>query len=161
MKTVLFAGTFDPPTLGHQEIIERSAKLFGKVYVGVAKSEGKHHASISLEERISLLKKVVAPFKNVEVVQISGLVVDFAKKHHVDLLVRGIRNTADLDFEMQMGSANRLMTGIETICLLSSPQFSQINSTLIREIASHGRRLKDFVPEAIEERVYELLASNP
>lgn len=158
MKIALFAGTFDPPTLGHQEIIERSAALFGKVYVGVAKSEGKHHSSISLEERISLLKTMIKPFKNVEVVEISGLVVDFAKEHHVDVLVRGIRNSADLDFEMQMGSANKSMTGIETVCLLSSPQYSQINSTLIREIASNGRRLKDFVPEEIEERVFELLS---
>lgn len=158
MKAGLFAGTFDPPTLGHQEIIERAAKLCGKLYVAVAKSEGKNKRSLSHEERIALLKTLTKSLKNVEVVPFSGLVVDFAKEQGVDFLVRGIRNSADLDYEMQMAAANKQMTGIETLCLLSSPQYSLINSTLIREIASHGKRLEGFVPSVIEARVFDILS---
>lgn len=158
MKKALFTGTFDPPTLGHQKIIERAALLVDELYVGVAKNESKHPGMIEQEERILLLKTMVSPLKNVEIVPIFGLVVDFAKNNRVNFLVRGIRNSADLDFEMQMGCANHLMTGIETICLLSLPQFCQINSTLIRQIAFYGRRLNDFVPAVIEERVFNLLS---
>ena len=158
MQVALFAGTFDPPTLGHQEIIERAAHLFDKLYVAVAKSEGKNRRSLEHEERMVLLKTLTKSLKNVEIIPFSGLVVNFAKEHGVDCLVRGIRNSADLDYEMQMASANRHMSGIETLCFLSSPQYSQINSTLIREIASHGRRLEGFVPSSIEKRVFELLS---
>ncbi|HEV8052497.1 MAG TPA: pantetheine-phosphate adenylyltransferase [Parachlamydiaceae bacterium] len=161
MKVALFAGTFDPPTLGHQEIIERAALLCGKLYVAVAKSEGKNSRSLLHEERISLLQTLTKTLKNVKIVPFTGLVVDFAKKQGVDFLVRGIRNSADLDYEMQMASANKRMTGIETLCLLSSPELSQINSTLIREIASHGKRLDGFVPALIEESVFKLLSKHP
>jgi pantetheine-phosphate adenylyltransferase len=154
MKVALFAGTCDPPTLGHQEIIERAARLCGKLYVAVARSEGKNSRSLPNEERILLLKTLTKSLKNVEVIPFSGLVVDFAREHGVDFLVRGIRNSADLDYEMQMAAANKQMTGIETLCLLSSPQYSQINSTLIREIASQGRRLEGFVPSGIEARLF-------
>lgn len=158
MKVALFAGTFDPPTLGHQEIIERAARLCGKLYVAVAKSEGKNKRLLKSEERILLLKILTESLKNVEIILLPGLVVDFAKEHGVNVLVRGIRNSADLDYEMQMASANKQMTGIETICLLSSPQYSQINSTLIREIGNHGKWLAGFVPASIEKRVFELLS---
>lgn len=160
MKTALFAGTFDPPTLGHEEMIKRAALLFDTLYVGVAKNEGKKGVSIDLEERIALLKKLTESLKNVQIVSISGLVVDYAKEHQIHFLVRGIRNSGDLDFEMQMGTANKMMTGIETVCLLSSAKNCQINSTLIREIAAHGKRLDGFVPSIIEEKVFNLLLKN-
>lgn len=158
MKIALFAGTFDPPTLGHQEIIERAAALCGKLYVAVAESPGKRSQPIPLDERISMLKILTKNLKNVEVITIGGLVVDCAKKLRVDYLVRGIRNGSDLDYEMQMAHANQVMTGVETVCLFSSPQYSRISSTLIREIASYGKRLKEFVPTQIEKKVFELLS---
>jgi len=158
MSTALFAGTFDPPTLGHQEIIQRASALCDKLYVAVAQSEGKHAFPISKDARIELLKALTKALKNVEVISFSGLVVDCAKEYNVDFLVRGLRNSADLTFEMQMGSANRQMTGIETVCILSSPQYSHINSTLIRQIAAHGRRLEGFVPMEIEKKVFGYLS---
>jgi pantetheine-phosphate adenylyltransferase len=88
------------------------------------------------------------------------LVVDCAQKYGAGVLIRGLRSRGDFDFEMQMGAANRQMTGIETLCLFSSPQYSQINSTLVREIASNGRRLKGFVPDDIEQEVFELLSKS-
>jgi pantetheine-phosphate adenylyltransferase len=157
MKIALFAGTFDPPTLGHQEIIERVCKLCDKLYVAVAISASKRNEPINLIERVSLLQTLTKSLKNVEIVSFSGLVVDYAKELKADVLVRGLRNGGDLDYELQMASANRLMTGIETLCLLSSPQYSQINSTLIREIAAGGRSLAGFVPHIIQKRIEELL----
>ena len=159
MKIALFAGTFDPPTLGHQEIIQRAALLCIKLYVAVAESEGKHAFPITQNERISLLKELTKAIKNVEIIPLTGLVVDCAKHHAVDFLIRGLRNSKDFDYEMQMGSANRHMTGIETVCLMASPEYSQVNSTLIREIAAHGKGLEGFVPAEIEHRVVKLLST--
>lgn len=159
MKSALFAGTFDPPTLGHQELIERAAALFGKLYVAVAESQGKHAIPIGIEERISMLKILTEKLKNVEVIPLTGLVVDCAKKLHVDCLVRGIRDGADLLYEMQMAYANKAITEIETVCLFSSPEYCRINSTLTREIASYGKDLKGFVPASIEKKISELLIS--
>lgn len=158
MKVALFAGTFDPPTIGHEEIIQRAALFCTKLYIAVAKSEGKHPFSLAQEERISLMKTLTKGIKNVEVLPLIGLAVDFAEAHSVNFLIRGLRNSRDLDYEMQMGSANKMMTGIETLYLLSSPQYSCINSTLIREIAAHGKRLGGFVPEEIEETVFKSLS---
>lgn len=142
MTIALFAGTFDPPTCGHQEIIHRAALLCTKLFIAVSQSKGKHAFLLSQEQRVAFLKSLTKHLKNVEVIPFSGLVVDCAKKHHVNFLVRGIRNMVDLTFEMEMGSANRQMTGIETICLMSSPQHSHISSTLIREIAANGRSIE-------------------
>lgn len=157
MKTALFAGTFDPPTLGHQEIIRRADLLCSKLYVAVAKSQGKHPFLLPHQERIFLMKELTKSMVHVEVISFNGLAVDCAREHRVDFLVRGLRNGGDLEYEMQMGWANYRMIGIETVCLISSPEHSQINSTFIREIAAHGRRLDCFVPSEIEPRVFELL----
>lgn len=158
MKIALFAGTFDPPTLGHLEIIQRASSLCDKLYIAVAPN-GKNPSPLSQHQRIGFLQTLAKEFPHVEVIPLTGLVVDVAKEHHVHFLVRGLRNVTDLDYEMQMASANRMMTGIETICLLTSPQNSQINSTLIRQIAAHGKSLEGFVPPSIEKKVFESLSS--
>ena len=153
----LFAGTFDPPTLGHLDLIIRGSKLFDKVEVAVLEKSTKAGAVLTLQERMGFVSRIVKGMKNVEVVSFSGLIVDFAAERGVDILLRGVRNDSDLDFEMQMAVANRQMTGIETLCLFSSPEYSQINSKLIREIAAGGRGLKPFVPESIVDDVEKLL----
>lgn len=159
MKKALFAGTFDPPTLGHFDLIRRASGLFDKLEIAVAAKSGKAGASLTVEQRVALLRKVVKGLANVEVVPYSGLTVDFAKERGVDILLRGFRDGSDVDAEMKMAVANRLMTGIETLFLSSSPEYAQINSTLIREIAAGGRSLKPFVPEVVHEEVKKLLTS--
>jgi len=151
MITALFPGTFDPPTLAHQEIIERASKLCDKLYVAVVENEGKPGSLIPVKERVALLKKLVKSWENVEVISFKGLVVDCAKEKKANVLVRGVRNARDLEYEMQMASANKGMTGIETVCLLASPQYCQISSTLVREIAAGGGCLKGFVDEGVIE----------
>lgn len=157
MKKALFAGTFDPPTLGHLDLISRASRLFDKIEIAITVKSTKAGSVLSLEERMKLVRKMLKGFKNVEAVPFSGLAVDFAIERKADVLLRGLRNDSDMDAEMQMGIANRKMTGIETLCLFSSPEYSQINSTLIREIAAGGRSLKPFVPEAIAADVEKLL----
>lgn len=154
MKRVLLAGSFDPLTMGHWDLIQRAAKLCEKLYIAVAENSGKGQGCFSVEERLSMLKTATQEMQNVEVVSFSGLVVDCAKAFHIDALVRGVRNGGDLDYEMQMAQANRQMTGIETIFLFPSASCAHISGTLIREIASHGRRLHGFVPDVIESIVW-------
>lgn len=154
MKQGLFTGTFDPPTHGHLDIIQRAASLCNKLYIAVA-SNGKAPNSLSQEKRIALLKKITASLDTVEVVPLNGLSVDLAKTLKVDCLIRGLRTASDFDYEMQMAAANRQMTGIETLCFIASPIHAHINGTLIRQIAAHGRRLEGFVPKEIENDVFE------
>lgn len=152
----LFPGTFDPPTIGHKEIILRGAACCDELYVGIAENGGKHPSLFTVNERRSMLEKILPKIK---VVTFSGLVVDFAKKENFDLLIRGIRNSSDFEYEAQMAFANRKMTGIETLFLLAEGDSSLISSTLIREIGSKGRRLHGFVPEEIEAEVFHKLFS--
>lgn len=154
----MYAGAFDPPTLGHQDIILRASKLCGKLYVAVAQSSDKYVNPLDLNEKVALLKMITAQLTNVKIVGFDGLTIDFAKKHRVDFLVRGVRDVADLVYEMQMAAANREMTGIETIFLPSSPATCLISSSLIRQIAKYGRRLDGFVPFEIERRLFDLLS---
>lgn len=158
MKKAIYAGTFDPPTVGHLDLITRAAALFDKVEVAVTSKSTKLGSALTIEERLRLMRKIVKELKNVEVVSFSGLIVDFAKERGADVLLRGVRDGSDLEIEMQMASANRRMTGIETLSLFSSPEHSQINSSLIREIASSGRSVEGFVPAAIQDEVGRLLS---
>lgn len=157
MRKGVYAGTFDPPTLGHFDLITRASKLCEKLYVAVTAKSTKQGPALTLEERLHLLKVMTKGISNVEIVPFSGLVVDFAKEKGADVLIRGIRGGADLDIEMQMSAANGAMTGIETLCLLSKPEYAMINATLIREIASAGRSVAAFVPAGIADEVGRLL----
>ena len=157
MKRALFAGVFDPPTLGHMEIIQRAAQLFDRLYVGVADNSAKRPSAFDAAERKALLASSTAGIGHVEIITFSGLAVDCAKAVRADVLVRGLRSAADFDYEYQMATANRQMEGIETLFLSASPQYVHFSSTLIREIAANGRRLHGFVPEAIEEVVFKRL----
>lgn len=159
MKTALFAGTFDPPTLGHFDIIQRATKLCDKLYIAVA-SNGKPTYSLSQETRIDLLKKLTKDLKTVEVIPLQGLAVDLAQELKVDCLIRGLRNSSDYNYEMQMAATNRHMTGIETVCFIASPQHSHINATFIRQIVAHRRSLEGFVPKDIEQDAFQAFTQN-
>jgi pantetheine-phosphate adenylyltransferase len=147
MKTALFAGSFDPPTRGHIDIIERAAKLFKMLYVGVAKNSGKHKVLLTVEERVAVLKKVFKGQDHIKIVIIEGLTVDFAKENHVDVLVRSLRNGDDFSYEASIAYANKQLSGIETLFLASDPIYSAINGSIVREIAWAGGDISSFVPE--------------
>lgn len=154
-KKALLPGTFDPPTNGHLDIIRRAASICDILYIGISQNTAKKSSLFSTEERQALLKLITQDIAQVEVVLLNGLVVDFAKKHKIAFLVRGLRNFSDLEYESQMSFANHKMGGIETVFLIASEKYARLSSTLIREIAFHGHRLQDFIPAEIEEVVFE------
>ena len=159
-KKALLPGTFDPPTLGHLDLIRRAASLCDVLYIAIAQNNDKKPSLFSTEERQALLKVIIRDIPQIEVVLLNGLVVDFAKKHQITFLVRGLRNLSDFEYESQMAFANHKMVGIETVFLIANEKYARLSSTLIREIASHGRRLQDFIPAEIEEAVFERYVSS-
>lgn len=154
----LFTGTFDPPSLGHLELIERAAAFSTYLTVGVAQVNHKLTSLLSLSQRVAFLKEATVHLSNVEVVPFKGLAVDLAKELDVEFLIRGVRSSADLTYEHQMAAANRKLSGIETLLLPASPETAHISSTLIREIGACDQNLSLFVPAVLEERIRSLLA---
>ncbi|PCI66027.1 MAG: pantetheine-phosphate adenylyltransferase [Gammaproteobacteria bacterium] len=154
-KIVIYPGTFDPITNGHVDLIERAARLFDKIIVAVAMSEGKSPL-FDVDKRVSIVEEVVAPIKNVEVVGFSGLLVDFAKEHNANALLRGLRAVSDFEYEFQLANMNRrLSPDLESLFLTPAEQFSFISSTLVREIATLSGDVSQFVPEAVQRALAE------
>lgn len=154
MRKALLTGTFDPPTLGHLDIIHRGSQLCDRLIVGVSTQIDKREKELfSSEERKGLLETIASPFKNVEIHPFEGLAVDFARKHQISHLLRALRSSADFDYEWQMAATNRKLSGMETLFLLADPAVLHISSTLIRELASHQAPLEAFIPKEIEQQV--------
>lgn len=145
----LYPGTFDPPTLGHISIIDRAAKLFEKLTIGVANLSEKN-PMLNLEQRIGLMKEIFKDNPKIDVKPFSGLLVDFAKSENARIIVRGMRNITDFDYEYRMDVTNRhCLPGLETIFLLSDPETGYISSTLVKQIAKAGGDISDFVPKQV------------
>ena len=160
MSTIaVYPGTFDPMTLGHQDLIRRGAALFGSVVVAVAAA---HHKKtiFSLEERLDMVREVVAPLGNVSVLPFSGLVRDFAVAHKAKAMLRGVRSVTDFDFESQLAGMNRsLAPDIETVFLTPDSRYQFISSTLVREIASLQGDVAQFVAPSVLARLQAKLQS--
>ena len=154
----LYAGSFDPPTMGHVDIILRAATLADKLIVGVGQNVNKTYV-FSDVERKELLETVCSiperKHLNVEVVIIKGLVADYVMEHDIRFMVRGLRNYNDLDSEIIMSGINRQFSGVETVHLMANE--NRISSTVVRETSKVHRRIEGYVPKEIEERVYKKL----
>ncbi|MDP4152337.1 MAG: pantetheine-phosphate adenylyltransferase [Bacillota bacterium] len=148
MVTALIPGSFNPPTKGHLDIISRCADVFENVRVVVIKNTAKVQTFTS-DECAEMLRIITKDMPNVSVDTAEGLVVDYAKKIGAGVIVKGLRNARDLDFEIQMAEANNLMTGIETMLIASRGDNIHISSSLVREIASLGGDISKFVPPEI------------
>lgn len=147
--TVIYAGTFDPITNGHLDIIERAAKLFGKVIVAVAKNPSKQPL-FSLEERTSLVRQSCSHLSNVQAVGFSGLLADFAKQYQAKALIRGIRGSDDIEYEIQLAQLNeKLAERLETIFLPPAVNWRYLSSTMVREIYRHQGDVSQFVPAPV------------
>lgn len=157
MRTALFAGSFDPPHMGHLDIIQRAGSVCDTLYIGIGVNTGKKGSGFSQDERVELVKEITKDLPYVEVRAFNGLVVNFAKELGASFLVRGLRAYSDWDYEFSMALANRKMGNIETTFLMAGAGFAHISSSLIREIGSCGQRLSDFVPDSIEERICDRL----
>lgn len=148
VQSALFAGFFDPPTLGHLDVIERACSLCERLYVAVAQDSLKKPL-FSLEERMDLLKQITRGLPHVEVVSFSGLVVQLAHSLKVKFLIRGLRPFSNLEQEFRMALANRQLGEVETLFLVASPHLEHISSSLVKEVGMCGADLSLFLPSAI------------
>lgn len=150
-RIAIFPGTFDPPTLAHVDIIRKGRKLCDRLIIALGVNSEKK-SLFSVEEKMDMLRKI---FPDIEVEFFQGLIVNFAKEKGADFIIRGLKSSADFDFEFQMAQANKRIGNIETLFLIADDRYSQISSTLIREIAKFKGPLHDFVPKEIESMIYQ------
>lgn len=147
MRHAIYAGSFDPPTLGHQDVIRRGAALFDRVTVAVGFNPTKKYW-FDVDERCALIRAVVAR-DNVDARPFAGLLIHLAQELGADVILRGIRGAADLELELRNGIANREMSGIETMFLLTDPLHAHVSSSLVKEIAGHGGDVARYVPPEV------------
>ena len=154
-QAAIYAGTFDPLTYGHLDVIERAARIFPRVVVGVAASQEKSPL-FSLEERMDLVRAVTQELVGVEVAPFSGLLVDFAEQQEVEVIVRGLRAFSDFEFEFQMALTNRTMKPkVETLFLMPKQDYSYVSSSNVREVAKMGGDISQFVPDVIQQALHK------
>lgn len=155
-----YSGTFDPVTLGHDDIIHRAARLFPRLIVAVGLNPSKN-PRFALDERVALIREVASDLPNVEVKGFSGLVVDFARDNGVTVLVRGVRTVVDVDYEKQMAVMNRdLYPALDTVMLTPSPEYAHLSSSLVRELAALGAPVEKLVPPAVMPHLLARLRKN-
>tara|TARA_B100001250_G_C19738854_1_gene762092 strand:- start:408 stop:875 length:468 start_codon:yes stop_codon:yes gene_type:complete len=150
MKKAIFPGTFDPFTLGHLDVLNRSKLIFDEVIVGIGKNTDKK-TMFSIEQRISFIKSVVGDSYNIKVMSYEGLTIDFCKNVNANFIVRGVRNNGDFEFEKAIARTNRLLSKIETVFLLTSAKTSFISSSIVRELIDNNGDFTKLVPESISK----------
>jgi pantetheine-phosphate adenylyltransferase len=150
-QLAIYAGSFDPPTNGHLDLVDRASKLFPRVVVAL----GQHPTRsplFTVEERVQLLQRVCAPMENVEIALFDGLLVDYARKIGARIIVRGLRAATDFEYELQIAHANAdLAPEVDTVFLPTRTNYGFISASLVREIASHGGDVSRYAPEAVCE----------
>jgi pantetheine-phosphate adenylyltransferase len=161
MRRAIYPGSFDPVTNGHLDVVHRASSLFDDLIIAVAHNELKQRGALfDTEERIALLKEVCSGIKNVKVVRLDGLLVDFAKEHGINAIVRGLRAISDFEFEFQMALMNRKMQPtIETIFLMPKEECTYISSRIVKEIARLGGNVEAFVPDCVRVALAKKFAS--
>nr|WP_304971392.1 pantetheine-phosphate adenylyltransferase [uncultured Schaedlerella sp.] len=153
MLKAIYPGSFDPVTFGHLDIMKRSSKIVDRLIVGVLNNNAKMPL-FSVAERVKMLKEVSAGFDNIEIVPFDGLLIDFAKKMEAELIIRGLRAITDFEYELQMSQTNhKLGSGVETMFLTTSIEYSYLSSTTVKEIAAFGGDTSQFVPEAVKREL--------
>lgn len=154
MRRAVCPGSFDPVTHGHLDVVSRTAGLFDEVIVGVLVNESKR-SLFTVEERIEMLGSSIQRLEldNVSVVGFSGLLVDFCREHDVHAIVKGLRAVSDFDFELQMAQMNQNLSGIDTVFVPTSPEWSFLASSLVKEVARFGGDVSELVPSDVLARL--------
>ncbi len=160
-RVAVYTGTFDPVHHGHLDVIERGSKVFDRLIVAVGTNPDKA-TFFSMDERVALVSRVIAPFQNVSVQPFAGLAVTFVREIGAQVMLRGLRTTSDMENEFMMSLMNRnLDPGIETVFLMAGEKYSHVSSSLLRQIAAFGGDLSKFLPveikRALEDRARERL----
>ena len=151
MAIAVFAGSFDPPTFGHLDVIQRAAKIFTELHVVIAVNSQKNFL-FTADERMEMLTDIVAPLDNVTVVTWDSLIADYAKKIHANTLIRGIRNVADFSYEFDLALLNKsLDKDLETLFLVPDPKYFVLRSSAIKELAYYDGDISTMVPEIVAE----------
>jgi len=151
MKTIaIYPGSFDPITNGHVDLIHRACKLFDKVIIAIAQNVNKD-SFLSIDQRVKAVETAIEPLTNTRVLSFDSLLVDFAREHNAQIIIRGLRAVSDFDYEFQLSGMNkRLNPAIETLFMTPSEEFANISSSLVREILFLGGDISQFVPESVK-----------
>ena len=151
MKTIaIYPGSFDPITNGHVDLIHRACKLFDEVIIAITQNTNKD-SFLSIDQRVKAVETAIEPLTNTRVLSFDSLLVDFAREHNAQIIIRGLRAVSDFDYEFQLSGMNkRLNPAIETLFMTPSEEFANISSSLVREILSLGGDISQFVPESVK-----------
>lgn len=146
MRVAIFAGSFDPYTIGHHDIVQRGLALFDKIVIAIGKNSSKKQGT-DIEERIAAIRAIYAQEPHVEVCAYDCLTTDLAQEKGAAFLLRGVRNVQDYEYERQLAEANKALTGIETVLLYTRPELAYVSSSLVRELISYGKNVEGLLPK--------------
>ena len=144
-KQALFAGSFDPFTIGHYSVVKRALPMFDKITIGIGINSGKK-SMLPVEERVKAIEKAFAGEERIEVKVYDCLTMDFAKEIGADVLLRGVRTTKDFEYEREIADINLKLGGIETVLLISEPEYASISSSVVRELITYGKDVSELLP---------------
>ena len=144
-KQALFAGSFDPFTIGHYSVVKRELPMFDKITIGIGINSGKK-SMFPVEERVKAIEKAFAGEERIEVKVYDCLTMDFAKEIGADVLLRGVRTTKDFEYEREIADINLKLGGIETVLLISEPEYTSISSSVVRELITYGKDVSELLP---------------
>ncbi|MBM3686633.1 MAG: pantetheine-phosphate adenylyltransferase [Actinobacteria bacterium] len=156
MRVAVCPGSFDPVTNGHLDVFRRAATLADRVIVAVLVNKTKS-SLFTVDERIDMLREVVADLPNVEVDSFYGLLVDYCQERGVQAIVKGLRAVSDFDYELQMAQMNYRLGKVETLFVSTNPLYSYLSSSLVKEVATHGGSVEGLVPDVVRERLHATL----
>lgn len=159
MTRAVTPGSYDPVTNGHLDIIGRAAQLFDEVVVAVLNNKTKR-TLFSTEERIEMLREVTAQWPNVRVDSWHGLLVDYCRENDIKAIVKGLRAVSDYDYELKMAQMNHQLTGVDTLFMPTTPAYSFVASSLVKEVATYGGDVSSLLPKSIEQRLQQRLDEN-
>ena len=157
MRRAVCPGSFDPITNGHLDIIERASRLYDVVHVAVLINQNKQ-GMFTIEERIALIEETTAKLGNIQVESHTGLLVDFCRDRGIPAIIKGLRAVSDFDYELQMAQMNHGLSGVETLFVPTSPTYSFLSSTLVKEVASLGGDVSHLLPGTVHRRLIERIA---
>jgi pantetheine-phosphate adenylyltransferase len=157
MRRAVCPGSFDPPTNGHLDVIGRASALFDEIVVAVLVNKNKK-SLFTVDERMAMLREIVAPYPNVRVDSFHGLLVEYCRDNDIRAIVKGLRVVTDFEYELQMAQMNQRLSGVDTLFMSTSPDYSFVSSSLVKEVATYGGDVAHLLPESVHRHLLERIA---